>query len=596
MRARRGSCSTISAAATAQPSLTDYTYTATKNGNGETILTFTLFPSTFADDNKNLQQKINIYYETSLDPEHIDSDSMSFTNHATFERGSTKSETSFTETVNTKVIGKSGYYNDATRELTYQVWVNPYGAKLCNNTDLTLYDFMNVPSDLEKTRRVKLQGITVFKAELQGDKLVTTDGGTELTAIPEPSEPYDDKDAPNHVDTHSFYAKFSNSTDSPGDIKSWTKVPDATPLVLVYRYSVDTERLAANQTFPFTNTVRINGEEKWSSKDQNTSFTSSSSGTATLTYTSDRLVLTKYSQTPDHVLSGAKFRLAHYDAVNGWVDDGSDFVTNAKGTYTLDSLKRNTLYRLHEIEAPEGYLPPDDPYTYFAISESTGYTPPSESGYNAANYQLYLASQNNADAQALADEGDDIPSLAANNVLYYTFHAYVNNLPKSSTDKTGSLTVSKQWKDSLGNAVEGSTTGLPAVRLTLTRQTKDGDTAIQTVVDTVTLNAGNGWTHTWNNLITRDNITYTVTEEALTGYTASYTFNDKALEAGASITVTPDSTDNLVVTNQADQSGYKLPSTGGAGTKLYTTGGVALMLAALVCGFCTKRRRERRAH
>ena len=575
----------------------DYTYTTAKNEKGETILTFTLYRGTFADGSA-LRSKINIYYEPSLDPAYIDSDSMSFTNHATFERGSTKSETSFTETVNTKVIGKSGYYNDVTRELTYQVWVNPYGATLFNGKDdLTLYDYMNVPSDLEKTQRVKLQGITVFHAELQDGKLVTTDGGTELTAIAEPSKPYDDKDAPNHVDTGSFYAKFSNSTNSPGDIKSWTKIPDATPLVLVYRYSVNTVKLVANQTFPFTNTVTINGEEKWSSKDNNTSFTSSSSGTSAITYTSDRLVLTKYSQTPDNVLSGAKFRLAHYDAdSNSWVNDGSDFVTNAKGTYTLDSLKRNTLYRLREIEAPEGYLLPDDPNTYFAISENADYAPPLESGYNADNYQLYLASQNNADAQALADEGDDIPSLAANNVLYYTFHAYVNNLPKSSTDKTGSLTVSKQWKDSLGNDVAGSTTGLPAVRLTLTRLTKDGDTAIQTVIDTVTLNAGNGWTHTWNNLITRDNITYTVTEEALTGYTASYTFNDKALEAGASITVTPDSTDSLVVTNQADQSGYKLPSTGGAGTKLYTTGGVALMLAALVCGFCTKRRRERRAH
>ena len=116
------------------------------------------------------------------------------------------------------------------------------------------------------------------------------------------------------------------------------------------------------------------------------------------------------------------------------------------------------------------------------------------------------------------------------------------------------------------------------------------------MIDTVTLSTANGWTYTWNNLITRDNITYTVTEEALTGYTASYTFNNTALEAGASITVTPDRTDSLVITNQADQSGYKLPSTGGAGTKLYTAGGVALMLAALVCGFCTKRRRERRAH
>lgn len=54
-------------------------------------------------------------------------------------------------------------------------------------------------------------------------------------------------------------------------------------------------------------------------------------------------------------------------------------------------------------------------------------------------------------------------------------------------------------------------------------------------------------------------------------------------------------TDSLVITSQADQSDYKLPSTGGAGTTLYTAVGGAMVLAALVCGFCQKRRRERRA-
>ena len=44
-----------------------------------------------------------------------------------------------------------------------------------------------------------------------------------------------------------------------------------------------------------------------------------------------------------------------------------------------------------------------------------------------------------------------------------------------------------------------------------------------------------------------------------------------------------------------DGSGYELPSTGGAGTTLYTAVGGAMVLAALVCGFCQKRRRERRA-
>ena len=50
------------------------------------------------------------------------------------------------------------------------------------------------------------------------------------------------------------------------------------------------------------------------------------------------------------------------------------------------------------------------------------------------------------------------------------------------------------------------------------------------------------------------------------------------------------------ITNMSkDGSGYELPSTGGAGTTLYTAMGGTMVLAALVCGFCQKRRRERRA-
>ena len=50
------------------------------------------------------------------------------------------------------------------------------------------------------------------------------------------------------------------------------------------------------------------------------------------------------------------------------------------------------------------------------------------------------------------------------------------------------------------------------------------------------------------------------------------------------------------ITNMSkDAPGYKLPSTGGAGTTLYTAVGGAMVLAALVCGLCQKRRRERRA-
>ena len=124
---------------------------------------------------------------------------------------------------------------------------------------------------------------------------------------------------------------------------------------------------------------------------------------------------------------------------------------------------------------------------------------------------------------------------------------------------------------------------------------------IDTEVGKVVLNNSNGWSHRWENLETGDGITYTIKETSVEGYTTSYRLNgsdlteDNAFALGKN-TGSNGNGDTIVITNTAEESGgYVLPSTGGAGTKLYTAGGGALMLAALVCGVCRKRRRERRA-
>ena len=39
-------------------------------------------------------------------------------------------------------------------------------------------------------------------------------------------------------------------------------------------------------------------------------------------------------------------------------------------------------------------------------------------------------------------------------------------------------------------------------------------------------------------------------------------------------------------------SQYELPKTGGSGTAPYMAGGLALMAASLLCGYCKKRRRK----
>ena len=124
---------------------------------------------------------------------------------------------------------------------------------------------------------------------------------------------------------------------------------------------------------------------------------------------------------------------------------------------------------------------------------------------------------------------------------------------------------------------------------------------VDTEVGKVTLNSRNGWSARFENLEISDGITYTIKEMSVDGYTTSYTLNGNELTGGSAFalgknTGSNGNGDTIVITNTAEESGgYKLPSTGGAGTKLYTAGGGALMLAALVCGVCRKRRRERRA-
>lgn len=124
---------------------------------------------------------------------------------------------------------------------------------------------------------------------------------------------------------------------------------------------------------------------------------------------------------------------------------------------------------------------------------------------------------------------------------------------------------------------------------------------IDTEVGKVVLNNSNGWSYRWENLEIGDGITYTIKETSVEGYTTSYRLNgsdlteDNAFALGKN-TGSNGKGDTIVITNTAEESGdYELPSTGGAGTKLYTAGGGALMLAALMCGVCRKRRRERRA-
>lgn len=130
--------------------------------------------------------------------------------------------------------------------------------------------------------------------------------------------------------------------------------------------------------------------------------------------------------------------------------------------------------------------------------------------------------------------------------------------------------------------------------------TEISDTPVVTTVGTVTLNALNKWTHTWDELETGEGITYSITEETVTGYKTTYAVTvDGTEKPDIPATAIPigENTGTLVtITNTEDIPGYELPSTGGTGTLPYTAVGGTMMLSALAYSFIhRKRRREGRA-
>lgn len=396
----------------ASPSTTSYTVAVNKLADGSTKMVITMTPEAFSyTDNckKKIQSHIFITYDTTLDTTCHDiwdeNNTAKFTNHATFERKGEKiGDTEFTETVTRDVVGKSGTFDETTGLLTYQVKLNPYGATLNNGTDMDLQDVMTVPSDLwadgSGTKRVTLEGISVFDAKLQADgTLEATTWRADLTCV-----------AGNNVDTSTYYFKYSS--DNSHQLKAWTKVPDSTPLVLVFHYRVNTEGLVKGITFTFENTAKLNG--KWSYEDSNTKFTSSSGASAGIDFNSNRLTIVKYSGTPDKVLPGAEFSLEKYNATTGWKSEKTDIVTNTSGNVTLGSLDVNTFYRLKETQAPDGYRTPNN-YHYFVISDNSSYT--------ASGVPDYIAGTDTFSEYKLA-KGQKFGS----------FYYYCENTPNDNSD------------------------------------------------------------------------------------------------------------------------------------------------------------------
>lgn len=142
------------------------------------------------------------------------------------------------------------------------------------------------------------------------------------------------------------------------------------------------------------------------------------------------------------------------------------------------------------------------------------------------------------------------------------------------------LTVKKYWQDDKQNPLN---TGLPgSVTIQLYKKSKDNQTD-EKVGDVVTLTEARNWSYIFTEL-DPDALYYVKEEPVVDGFTVTYD-NDDGVNPGGTI---------KVINTASEAPTYELPSTGSpGGTVPYTAGGAAIALAAVLCGYNSRRKRKR---
>lgn len=338
-------------------------------------------------------------------------------------------------TEETKVVQKSGEWDNSNRLLSYSIVLNPQGKDLVNDVDtLTLVDVLkyqstNIGANWYEgtdgaTFTVKADlvqnSVRLFKAIWQNGQWIK---GEEITDF---SWVYNTEKANDWGET------VTNTLTVSG-------IPDGCPLIFEYAYSVSSS--AENHTneekikfnLPFSNEAKLEGTEhsgSSSSTMEEWSHSSSSAGVTTghHTYIFYKVVKDNYNK----ALPGAVFSVYEYSKTEGkWLPEPiHTYTTDSEGKFVItfedtneageQIYKYNTVYGISETVAPDGYIKPD--------------------GYNP---KYFYFSNNEAD-----DNMPDTIQSGAIDLSVESATAYVENIPNVTE-----ITVEKIWQDSDGKPV-----------------------------------------------------------------------------------------------------------------------------------------------
>ena len=463
------------------------------------------------------------------------------------------------------------------RKMNYTVAINPDGVNLLqgeNSSTLTVTDILSV--QVHPDYICLKDGTTLGDASSVAK--VTVNASLDEKNI---ELCYASKDANGNLVAGSavqgYGLEIKTYTDPQNSSRMLYKItlsdlPDGYAMLLSYTYELESNidtvypnwRSYGYQKGVVTNTASLEGTS-YKSAEYRDKYEYSNAGAGGGVYRDHALTIKKVESGKYYnVLPGAEFKLQQYDGTQFVDVEGKTYTTNEKGQFTIEKsgadYLTNMLYRLVEIIPPNGYALPENPeeeavYFYFKDTADTAHILPT-----------------------------DIPAKAVD-LNSQSKQVYVENEPNLT-----SVTVEKQWRNSddttLDNPPESSI-NFDLVQLVSSTPPSSGSSATVKESKTYTLTAANNWRMVIGNL-PRSNLerteyySYKIVETtSMDGYKVTY--NTESGVVGG----------YLVMVNTKTPE-YELPSTGSpGGTVSYTAGGAAIALAAVLCGYNSRRKRKR---
>ena len=429
-----------------------------------------------------------------------------YPNEATWDKSDKKARADAFVTRKNSYVEKKNDYVEGHKEVTYTVDINKEGKTLLSTAgkSLVLHDVLTIPSKI--SAEIDLQSIKLCDG-----------GGNDVTTLMK-------------CKTDEVVDDGTNKT-----YKITVEVPDSAHYTLTYTYKfIVPDNVADGTKFQIKNTVDMFGNSETPS---NLLYKHSGAAGSVTQDNTNTLQLFKVERDKSYnTLLGATFKLWQY--TNGsWTVAQETCTTGVGGLLVFQYAKNGTvasgavsvaagvLYKLEEIEAPDGYICDNTPHYFLMLSA------------NQTKEEAYAAISNDKVAEA------NIRFVAANQ----TEQMYVENTAKQ-------ITIRKVWQDANGR--QETNVSHDGITVKLTRADKTTGKEDASWSDDITLSSGNRWTYIYpdtskNDDPLDDDYTYAVKEESVpSGYNVSYT-DQNGKETNTGFT----SGDTVVITNM-QKSGW----------------------------------------